>query len=57
MNLKNYSIPNTWLTLSENTGTLAAGQSDDVMVHFKTDNLISTATKACVPHSVKLLMH
>jgi hypothetical protein len=37
--LKNYSLPNTWLTLSENIGTLSGGQSDDVMVHFSAANL------------------
>jgi hypothetical protein len=37
--LKNFSLPNTWLTLSDNFGTLFGGQSDSVMVHFNAQNL------------------
>jgi hypothetical protein len=37
--LNNYSLPNTWLTLSDNFGTLFGGQSDTVMVHFNAQNL------------------
>jgi len=37
--LQNYSLPNTWLTLSDNFGTLYGGQSDTVMVHFNAQNL------------------
>ena len=37
--LLNYSLPNTWLTLSDNFGTLYGGQSDTVSVHFNAQNL------------------
>ncbi len=37
--LKNFSLPNTWLTLSDNFGSLFGGQSDTVMVHFDAQNL------------------
>jgi hypothetical protein len=37
--LLNYSLPNTWLTLSDNFGTLYGGQSDTVRVHFNAQDL------------------
>jgi hypothetical protein len=41
--LKNYSLPSTWLTLSDNFGTLFGGQSDAVTVHFNAQNLSANA--------------
>jgi hypothetical protein len=37
--LRNYSLPNTWLTLSDNFGILYGGQSDTVHVHFNAQDL------------------
>jgi hypothetical protein len=37
--LLNFSLPNTWLTLSDPSGTLFGGQSDTVRVHFNAQNI------------------
>jgi hypothetical protein len=37
--LKNFSLPNTWLTLSNNFGTLFSGESATVNVHFNAQGL------------------
>jgi hypothetical protein len=41
--LKNFSLPSTWLTLSDNFGSLFWGQSATVLVHFNAQNLPASA--------------
>jgi hypothetical protein len=48
--LNNFSLPNGWLTLTNNFGTLFGGQSDTVNVHFSAQNL------AAKDYTCKILM-